>query len=567
MLKNYNHNYPLKEVVYTPDMKTAIEASIEKNSEGRNAFMYRKGGEIVEVSYSDFYRDTKEIGTALVDLGFGKDDKIACIGPNCYEWITVFLAVLNGESVFVPVDKELPIEEIAFVINNSDTEVLFYASVYDERIKANKELFKNVKYFVNFDAKEDDGEYLSYKRLKERGAKLLDENDTRYTSMTPAEYELKMIVFTSGTTGTAKGVMLSLHNVMSACNFGLKVSSIGKYTMNVLPLHHTFGSVVDILVSLKCGCCIGINDSIRNVLPNFKVYKPESIMLVPLFVEKFYQRIWATIEEKGKAELFKKMIKMSNALLKIGIDVRRKLFASVHEVFGGRLHTIVCGGAPMREELGRFFESIGITINNGYGITECSPLVSCNREFYYNFSSVGVLVPGTEIQIKSPNEDGEGEIAVKGDIVMMGYYKNPEKTAEVLTEDGWFSTGDYGRYDKETERLYITGRKKNLIVLKNGKNIYPEEIEDYLTGKTEIDEVIVSAVKNEQGEEVGLQSEVYPYQEKFASLSEDEVKKIIRKVIDEYNASMPAHKRITKLVIRKEAFEKTTSGKIKRKYN
>ncbi len=569
MIKNLKHNYPMKDVKYTPNMKVVIEDSLKQQNEfGQTiAYRYRKGAEIVEVSYEQFYLDTKYIGSAFTEMGFRKGNKIAMIGPNSYEWITVFVSVLNSEAVFVPVDKELPIEEIAYIINDSDTDVFFYASVYDEKIKANKELFKNVKYFVNLDAKEDDGEFLSYKKLMEKGKNLFDGGYTEYTDMTPAEEELKMIVYTSGTTGTAKGVMLSLANVMSAQNYGLRVSSIAKTMINVLPLHHTFGGLVDILVAIKCGCTMGINDSIRNVLPNFKAYKPEGAMLVPLFVEKFYQRIWAAIEEKGLSKAFKVMMSVSNALLKVGIDVRRVLFKSVHEQFGGNLRLIVCGGAPMREELGRFFESIGITITNGYGITECSPLVSVNREYYYNFSSVGVVCPNVDIKIDNPNEDGEGEILVKGPVVMMGYYKNPEKTAEVLTEDGWFSTGDYGKYDREAERLYITGRKKNLIVLKNGKNIYPEEIEDYLTGKTEIEEVIISAIKDEDGSEVGLQAEIYPFQEKIEGMDEKAAYDFIKNVVEEYNKTMPAHKRVIKVTVRKEPFEKTTSGKIKRKYN
>ncbi len=569
MIKNLKHNYPMKEVKYTPNMKVVIEDSLKQQNEfGQTiAYRYRKGAEIVEVSYEQFYLDTKYIGSAFTEMGFRKGNKIAMIGPNSYEWITVFVSVLNSEAVFVPVDKELPIEEIAFIINDSDTDVFFYASVYDEKIKANKELFKNVKYFVNIDAKENDGEFLSYRKLMEKGKNLFDGGYTEYTDMTPVEEELKMIVYTSGTTGTAKGVMLSLANVMSAQNYGLRVSSIAKTMINVLPLHHTFGGLVDILVAIKCGCTMGINDSIRNVLPNFKAYKPEGAMLVPLFVEKFYQRIWAGIEEKGLTKTFKIMMSVSNALLKVGIDVRRVLFKSIHEQFGGNLRLIVCGGAPMREELGRFFESIGITITNGYGITECSPLVSVNREYYYNFSSVGVVCPNVEVKIDNPNEDGEGEILVKGPVVMMGYYKNPEKTAEVLTEDGWFSTGDYGKYDREAERLYITGRKKNLIVLKNGKNIYPEEIEDYLTGKTEIEEVIISAIKDEDGSEVGLQAEIYPFQEKIEGMDEKAAYDFIKNVVEEYNKTMPAHKRVIKVTVRKEPFEKTTSGKIKRKYN
>ena len=570
-IKNYNHNYAFKNVKYTPNMKVVLEDSIAKKNEfGQDiAFRYRKGKEIIDVSFEQFYLDTKQLGSAYTEMGFGKGNKIAMIGPNSYEWITVFVSVLNSEAVFVPVDKELPIEEIAYVINDSDTDIFFYHGAnYDEKIKANLDLFKNVKYFVNVDAKEDEGNFLSYSKLMEKGKALFEGGYDKYVNMTPEEKELKMIVYTSGTTGTAKGVMLSLENVMSAQNYGLQVSSTAKTMINVLPLHHTFGGLVDILVGIKCGTTMGINDSIRNILPNFKAYKPEAAMLVPLFVEKFYQRIWAGVEEKGLTKTFNAMIKVSNALLKVGIDVRRKLFKSVHEQFGGNLRLIVCGGAPMREELGRFFESIGVTITNGYGITECSPLVSVNRTHYYNFDSVGVVCPKLEIRIDNPNEENEGEILVKGPAVMMGYYKNPEKTKEVLSEDGWFSTGDYGKYDREADRLYITGRKKNLIVLKNGKNVYPEEIEDYLTGKSEIDEVIVSAIRDENGEEVALQAEIYPLQEKVEGLDEKASYDLIKAVVDDYNAAMPAdYKRIKKVVLRTEPFEKTTSQKIKRKYS
>lgn len=569
-LKNYKHNYDFKNVKYTPNMKVVIEDSIAKNNQfGQDiAFRYRKGKEIIDVSFEQFYLDTKYLGSAYTEMGFKKGNKIAMIGPNSYEWINVFVSVLNSEAVFVPVDKELPIEEIAYVINDSGAELFFYHGTnYDEKIKANLDLFKNVKYFVSIDAKEDDGKFLSYTKLMKKGKELLEGGYDEYVNMTPAEEELKVIVYTSGTTGTAKGVMLSLSNVMSAQNYGLQVSDTAKTMINVLPLHHTFGGLVDILVGIKCGTTMGINDSVRNLLPNFKEFKPEAAMLVPLYVEKFYQRIWAGVEEKGITKLFKIMLKVSNALLKIGIDVRRKLFKSVHEQFGGNLRLIVCGGAPMREELGRFFESIGVIITNGYGITECSPLVSVNRTHYYNFDSVGVVCPGLDIKIDNPNEDGEGEILVKGPVVMMGYYNMPEKTREVLTEDGWFSTGDYGKYNRETERLYITGRKKNIIVLKNGKNIYPEEIEDYLTALPEIDEVIVSAIKDEDGSEVGLQCEVYPMQDKVEGLDDKAAYDLVKASVENYNTTMPAHKRVIKVNIRKEPFEKTTSQKIKRKYN
>ena len=246
--------------------------------------------------------------------------------------------------------------------------------------------------------------------------------------------------------------------------------------------------------------------------------------------------------------------------------MRKTFFKSIHDVFGGDIKKIVCGGAPVRQELGEFFETCGITLTNGYGITECSPLVSVNRDYFYNFASAGVQLPCVELRIDNPNEDGEGEICVKGDTVMMGYYKMPELTAEVLEPDGWFHTGDYGRID-EVNRLYITGRKKNLIVLRNGKNIYPEEIEDYIMNLPLVGEVIVSAARNENGEEVGLCAEILPDEKQVGGMTDEEIYDKIKQSVTDLNDRLPQYKHVHNVVIRKEAFDKTTTGKIKRNYN
>ena len=565
MIKNYKHNYPLYDnVTISNNFKEVIEEGMSK-CEGRPAFRYRKGTDIVDVSYEEFYETTKALGTAIVKTLGLPDCKVAMIGPNSYDWATVYLTVLNGNNIFVPVDKELPIDEMLHILNESDTEIVFAAQLYIERLKEVEDKLPNVKYFVNIeDGKDNGGKYLSYHELLEQGRKLLTDGDTSYTSITPKTDTLKMIVYTSGTTGIAKGVMLKLSNITSAVCHGLEVSSIIHVELAVLPFQHTYESVCGLLVSLKQGSTICINENLRTLLPNLKAYQPEYVMLVPLFVESFYKKIWATVEEQGKDKLLKRTIKISNALLKVGIDLRRTLFKSILDVFGGKLEKIVCGGAPIREELGHFFESIGITLITGYGITECSPLVSVNRDYYYNFSSVGPTLPCLDVRIDEPNEDGEGEICVKGDVVMMGYYKNPEKTAEVLSPDGWFRTGDYGKMDGD--RLYITGRKKNIIVLKNGKNIYPEEIEDYLSRSDDVNEVLVTSIKNADGEETGLQAEIFPYEDRIKGLSDEQIYDKIKSEVERINSGLPSHKRVIKVTVRKEPFEKTTSGKIRRKY-
>lgn len=565
MYKNLKKNYPYNTVKFVEDFKQMLEES-QTLCEGRPAFRYKRGTDVIDVTYEQFYHETKALGSALAELGVA-DKHVAMIGPNCYKYVTIFLTMLNSEGVFIPIDRELPFEEIMYIINDSETETFFFADFYAENVKKYRDQMPKVKHFVNIEAKEDDGDILSYDKLLERGMALLDEGYTTYTDMVPVKENLKMIVYTSGTTGRAKGVMLSLGNMVNMVCYGLQVADVYVRCLSVLPYHHTYELVCNLLVSLKKGATICINESIRTVAPNLKLYKPKYVMLVPLYVESFYKKIWANLEDSGKAGLVKKMIKVSNGLLKVGIDVRKKLFGQLHEVFGGELDKIVCGGAPMREEVGNFFTSIGVAVLNGYGITECSPLVSVNRDYFFNFSSVGIKLACLDIKIENPNEDDEGEICVKGPTVMMGYYNKPELTAEVIDKDGWFHTGDYGRIDPKDERLYITGRKKNIIVLKNGKNIYPEEIEDYIMAAPEVAEVLVSSVKDEDGSEIALCAEIYPDAALLESKSDDELYTIIKGKIEEINGKLPSYKKVTKVVIRKTEFEKTTSRKIKRKYN
>lgn len=564
MYKNYKKNYPYNIVSPVRDFKQVLEEAIEK-CDGRPAFRYKSSKDIVDVSYEQFYHDTKALGTAITSLGYGRGH-VAMIGPNSYKWVEVYLSMLNAEGVFVPIDKELPFDEIMRIINDSDTDVFFYAGFYAENVRKNRENMPHVKYFVNLDAKEDDGEFLSFDRLYEMGEKLLADGNTDYTSMTPDTQAMKMIVYTSGTTGRAKGVMLSLSNLVNCVVHGLEVSTVYDVCLSVLPYHHTYESICGLLVSLKMASTICINESLRTVAANLKLFKPTYVMLVPLFVESFYKKIWANVEDQGKADTLRRMIKISNGLLKVGIDLRHVFFKSIHEVFGGRLIKMVSGGAPLRQELGEFFDSIGVTLVNGYGITECSPLVACNRDYYYNFASVGNPLPCLEMRIFEPNADGEGEICVKGATVMLGYYKQPEMTAEVLEKDGWFHTGDFGKIG-EDGRLYITGRKKNMIVLRNGKNIYPEEIEEYLGSIPEVTEVIVTALRDEAGEETGLAAEIYPGDELAGSKSEEELYTLLKAAVEKVNDTLPSYKHVTKVVVRMTPFEKTTSGKIRRKYN
>jgi len=515
------------------------------------AFKYKKDNDsIVDVSYSEFEQQTIWLGAALTQMGFS-DKHIGCIGKNSYEWIVTYLTVLKSAGVYVPVDKELPVNDILHVLNDSECSVIFYTKAHEELFMSNKDKLPNIKFYIEFDRDEDSGNFLSYKKLIEYGKKC---DSAKYCALTSDPQKLKMLVYTSGTTGIAKGVMLSEHNLVSSVYYGLQVSTVYDRCLSVLPYHHTYESVCGILVSLHNHSTICINDKLSAVLKNLELFTPSYIYLVPAFAEVFHSKIIKNIKDTGKEKAFNIMVSISNSLRKIGIDLRKVFFKSIHKAFGGRLRKIVCGGAPIRSEIGKFFDEIGINLINGYGITECSPLVSANHDDFNDYNTAGIRLPCLDWRIDSPNEEGIGEICVKGDVVMLGYYKQPEKTAEVL-KGGWFYTGDYG-YINDKDQLVITGRKKNIIVLNNGKNIYPEEIESYIQGIDYVTEVVVRAHADEKGDERSIMAEVFLSEEKNTT----EVLKDIKRVTRE----LPVYKQVTKVVIRTEEFDKTTSKKIKR---
>lgn len=524
------------------------------------AFRYRQGKKIIDITYSQFLSDTIALGTALNKLGVSSKH-IACIGENSYDWITTYLTVLKSSGVFVPIDKELPFEDILNVVNSSDSEVLFYSGKYEDDIIANASKFKNVKYFIGFDRDFEDKNFLSFSELKESGMALYSDGYDEYLNEKSDRNALKLLVYTSGTTGMAKGVMLSEHNLVSLVYYGLQTATIHSSCLSILPYHHTYEAVAGILVALHFHATICINDSLKNVLKNLQTFKPEYIYVVPAFVELFERRIWANAEQSGKAGMLKKMIKMADAL-HLSQGARRKLFSSVHKAFGGNLKQIVCGGAPLRAEIGKFFESIGITLLNGYGITECSPLVSVNSALLNDCTTVGFPLPCCQIKFENIDSDGNGEICVKGDTVMLGYYKNPELTAEVI-QDGWFNTGDCGRFN-ELGQLLITGRKKNIIVLTNGKNVFPEEIENYIMGIPYIKEALVYSIKDELGHETGLCTEVYLDSDACGELGITDAAAALKRDINSATSLLPSYKHISEIKIRDEEFPKTTTNKIKR---
>ena len=531
----------------------------------REAILYKEKGQVKSVTYAEFKSQTIALGTALNSLGLTKSH-IACIGENSYHWILSYLTVLGSEGVFVPIDKLIEDEAIINLLNHSESEALIFGGDrYAEIIRNNREKLSGIKYFISMDLEEDTDEFVSLRRLVRDGQKMVDDGDDCYEKMKSDPNALKMLVYTSGTTGNPKGVMLSEHNLVSSVYYGMHVCTVHTKCLSVLPYHHTYEAVCGLLVGLFDNVTICINESLRSVLPNLQYYKPDYIYLVPAFVEVFYKRIWDTAEKTGKAKMLRTLIKVSGVLRKCGIDLRKKLFASVTKNFGGNLEKIVCGGAPLRSEIGDFFDAIGIALMNGYGITECSPLVSVNRDQISDPATVGYPLPCLEVKIDAPDEDGNGEIMVKGDVVMLGYYKMPEETAAAL-QDGWFRTGDFGHFT-EIGQIVITGRKKNIIILANGKNVYPEELEDAVMSIPYVKEVIVSEyTRSEDGEKQGLSAEVFLDKEKLEAEGISDPERKIKEDVDALCETMPPYKKITRVVVRDTEFAKTTSNKIKRNY-
>lgn len=556
MQRKFTYNEVKKFNSITEMMEIAVADAGDKD-----AYRWLDKKEIKSSTYSEFYKTQNILGTALASLGLSKSH-VATTGENSYKWVCSYLTMLRSEGVFVPVDKELPIDDMINVLTQSDTEAIFYASKFEKIFHERENDLPNIKYFIGFGREEDEGKFLSYDKLIEKGKKLLDDGDRSYLDQKPDPNALKMLVYTSGTTGDPKGVMLSEHNLVSMVYYGMQVSKPETTELAVLPFHHTYEAVPGVLVSLHKHNTMCINQKLTQVLKNMQVFRPDYMYIVPAFAELFYKKIWAAAREGGKERGLKMLIHMSNALRKIGIDKRRKFFKTILDSFGGELRTLICGGAPVRAELGYFFDSIGIYLMNGYGITECAPLISVNRFDLDDCTTVGFVLPCLELKFDDVTDEGIGEICVKGDNVMLGYYKRPDLTEQVL-KDGWFSTGDYGMLDSEG-RLKITGRKKNIIVLTNGKNIYPEELEEKIGNIDYVKEVVVYAVLDENGAEDGLCAEAFLDEDMVSAMNESDIKARLKKDIDEALAELPRYKQISEVVIRDTEFVKNSSNKIKR---
>ena len=529
--KNAPYNQ-IKDFIDLRDMiyKNAVDFS------GSTAFEYERGGVHISVPYKKLREDIDAIGAYFLSQGMGNGKKIALVGENCYEWVITYFAALFTASVIVPLDRELSSEELNTLIKAGECDMLVYSKGKAALLPFLEDSGIKILCFDEFESALRTGREILSGGENKPAEILLNINDTC------------AIIFTSGTTGSPKGVMLSQRNLLADAKHSLETLKIPRGTVALLPFNHTFGFMAGVICQLWVGFPVYLNAGLKYVLKDIQRAKPGHISVVPLFLENFYKNIWRNAEKQGKAKALKKLIAFSNGLRKTGIDMRRVLFKSVLDAFGGNLEMLICGGAPIDDELMKGFEDLGIQVINGYGITECSPIVAINRDCWVKYGTVGLPIPGVHIKIKDPDENGEGEILVKGDIVMQGYYNKPEAT-EAAFESGWFNTGDIGSVDSDGF-LSITGRKKNLILLDNGKNVYPEELETLIGRIDNVDEVLVYA------EDSLITAEIYS--------ENPDAKGQIKEDIQTLNKRIAGYKKIRKIKFRSVEFEKTTTKKIKR---
>ena len=529
--------------------------------------MYKKD-EKVEfniITYKEFKNEIDYFGTALNSMGL-QEERIALISKNRYEWTSVYYAVTTGNKVIVPLDKALPDNEIISLAGRSEAKAIVFEEKYLEVIKKIKEeQLSKIEYFICFDFEEDKDGILSYKKLLEKGKELLEKGDRSHLDAEIDEDKTSIMLFTSGTTAMSKAVMLSQKNI---CANVMDLARIIKFDSNdsmlaLLPFHHAFQSIINQMV-VYIGGWIAFCDGLKYIQQNLCEYKPTVIVCVPLIMESIYKRIMKTVEKEGKTKLLNRMIKFTNILDKVHINLKRKVFKEIHEAIGGNVRLVVVGAAAMDPNLINSLNGLGIRLAQGYGLTETSPVVAVEGDKTQKVGTVGKALPSLEVKIDSPDEKGIGEIWVKGPSVMIGYYNNNEATEDVMSGE-WFKTGDLGYL--ENEYLHITGRKKNVIVQKNGKNIFPEELETLISYIPGVKESIVYGKPTRDNDLDVCVKIVYDKEaikDIIGYVSEDEIYKLMKKHIADINKNMPPYKHIREIIITDEELIKTTTAKVKR---
>lgn len=522
---------------------------------------------IIEKTYKQIKEEIENLGTVLLDMGL-ENKKIALIGNNRYEWCVSYLSIATSNMVVVPLDKALPEAEIKSLIQRSNVDAVIYENKYSkvfEELKSEERT--SLKYYINMDLKEDKNDILSFEKMLAKGNELRKSGNKRYDELKIDNEKMSVLIFTSGTTNTSKGVMLSQKNITSNIMAMAKMSKMypDDVLLSFLPLHHTFECTITFLYGFYSGATIAFCDGLKYIAKNLTEYEISVFVAVPLVLETIYKKIQKGIKDQGKEKLVNIMSKLANFLLIFHIDIRRKVFKSVLNQLGGKLRIAYFGAAAMDKHVIKGYNNFGIDTVQGYGLTETSPLVAAETDKEHCPGSVGMAPYNIQIRLEDVNEEGVGEIVTKGPNVMLGYYEDDEATKEVI-KDGWFHTGDLGYFNKDGY-LFITGRKKEVIVLKNGENVYPSDIEFLVNKLPYVQESILFPRENAKGEiALGIKV-VYDedaLKEHFGEKTKSEYKDLIWEDIKKVNQNLSQFKRIKELIITNEALEKTTTQKVKR---
>ncbi len=561
-------NLPLYEVTKINDFRDLIKKRVKDNPDNP-VFLEKSEGVYKPIMPSKYDKDIDALGTAFLSL-VSKGSRVAILSETRYEWYVTYLAATNGTGCIVPLDKELHTEEIENMLDRAEVDILVFSKSKLDVIKKIIGKVPTLKYLVCMD-KIDSTEYLYFYDLIEKGNSLLASGNRDFIDATIDTESMSILLFTSGTTSKSKAVMLSQKNICSnlMSMFSMLYIDPKDIFMSVLPLHHTYECTCGFLGQVYRGSTVAICEGLRYITTNIKECKPSCVLMVPAMIEMFYRGIMKKLNSDPKLlKKFKFGRKLSNFLLKLKIDVRKKLFKDIHENFGGNLRLLIVGGAPVDPEILQFFQDIGIFTCQGYGLTECSPILALNRDKDYKNHAAGLPIIGTEVKILNPDEDGIGEFIAKGPNIFLGYYKNDEATAEALDKDGWYHTGDLGYIDADGFCI-ITGRKKNVIIAKNGKNVFPEEIEYLLGLNPLVQESVVSGVHNEQKDDIIIVATIYPNMDEMEAKlgknpSADAITKVLEEVVDTVNEKLSSYKKVKRVVYRDTEFEKNTSRKIKR---
>lgn len=571
-MNSVKYKESLYEVRDVENLRELIDGSVERFSQ-RPAFMVKDKtkGKFVSISYKKMQEDIRSLGTSLINLGL-RGRKIAVIGENSYYWAISYFAIANGVGVVVPIDRELKEKEVANLLKRAEISAVIYSKkmkkVMDEVLE-DRELRKTLTYPIQMDLSDDEDGRISLRRLLSHGMDLLDNGDRKYLDVEVDSDALAVLLFTSGTTGLAKGVMLSHRNIVSnTVNMSKYVKIIdGGVGLSVLPMHHTYEMTCHVITGLYQGMSIAICEGLKYIQKNLVEAQVNVMLAVPLIFEMMHKKILSKAKESGKDKTLRRMMNISRKfkLYNKG-NITRRLFSNVHNVTGGKISQFIAGGAAINPQVIEDYEAMGFPIFQGYGMTECSPIIAVNKDRYSKAAAAGLPLPGTEVKIYNPDEKGIGEIICRGPSVMLGYYRDDDATREAL-RNGWLHTGDYGYFDQDGF-LYVSGRKKSVIITKNGKNIFPEEVEFYLTESEYIEEALVHGIDGLRNDDVIIKAEIFPnyplFENENPEVSEEYIEEKIGEIIEKINDTVPKYKRIKRYYIRKTEFEKTTTKKIKR---